>query len=524
MEQPAILKMQEEYSEYLHDESRTVGTADSISFPKTEAEVIAVIKQNNHSRITVQGARTGISGAAVPNGGHILNLSRMDAVLGCRKDENGTFYFRVQPGVILSELRKAIETKKFQTDAWDDASKEAYAEFCRAGAQFFAPDPTETSATIGGMVSCNASGARSYHYGPTRRHVNAIRVALANGDLVALHRGQQMADGRKLQLTTESGTVMEIQLPGFTMPKVKNASGYYVEDGMDAIDLFIGSDGTLGVITEIEVALMPLPAVIWGVTSLFRQEIGSLQYVELLQKNTDKLASIEFFDGDALAILRKQRESSAVFASLPAISEEMNAAVYTEIHADTEEEALAALLNVGAMLTESGGEEADTWVARNQSDLDQLLFFRHAVPESVNMLIDRRRQVYPTISKLGTDMSVPNGQLKHMVEVYREGLSRMNLESAVWGHIGDNHLHVNILPRDPEDYARGKQLHMEWAQETTRLGGAVSAEHGVGKLKRNLLTVMYGEDNIDQMRALKKNFDPNGIFGNGNLFSFEKEA
>ena len=108
-------------------------------------------------------------------------------------------------------------------------------------------------------------------------------------------------------------------------------------------------------------------------------------------------------------------------------------------------------------------------------------------------MIDKRRQTVPGITKLGSDMSVPDGRLLDVMELYRQTLAEGGFEYATWGHIGDNHLHVNILPRDMAEHARGKELFLRWAREVTAMGGAVSAEHGVGKLKAPFLTVMAGD-------------------------------
>jgi len=104
------------------------------------------------------------------------------------------------------------------------------------------------------------------------------------------------------------------------------------------------------------------------------------------------------------------------------------------------------------------------------------------------------------------------------VEMYRRSLKEYDLESATWGHIGNNHLHVNILPRDGEDYRKGKELYAIWAKAVTKMGGAVSAEHGVGKLKRAFLEVMYGRKHMIEMARLKRQLDPYFILGRGNLF------
>lgn len=174
--------------------------------------------------------------------------------------------------------------------------------------------------------------------------------------------------------------------------------------------------------------------------------------------------------------------------------------------------------SLGPCFEEVGGSERDTWVARTDVDRERQRLFRHAVPECVNMLIDRRRRVTPSITKLGSDMSVPDERLHDVVDLYRRTLAETGLESAAWGHIGNNHLHVNILPRDEADFAAGKDLFRAWAREVTAMGGAVSAEHGVGKIKRDFLLTMYGEMHVDEMAHLKAAFDPTGRLNRGNLF------
>ena len=457
----------------------------------------------------------------MPQGGHVLNLSRMDAVLGLRRGGDGTYHLRVQPGVVLANLRKALANKSVPTNGWDEESLAALDELYAGPEQFFPTDPTETSACIGGMVACNASGARSYGYGPVRPHVSALRVVLADGDVVALHRGEARAHGRLLRLVTEAGRSLSLDLPTYEMPHTKNASGYYVADDMDALDLFVGSDGTLGVVTEVELALMPAPAVVWGVSCFFETEAAALDFTVAVRPTLAHAAAIEYFDAGALSILRSQRENSAAFASLPAVEGRFACCVYVELDCDDEDEACAELYAIGDAMRAVGADEADTWVARTDVARECPRFFRHAVPESVNMLIDERRRTNPAITKLGSDMSVPDERLHDVIELYRTTLAEAGLQSAAWGHIGNNHLHVNVLPRGDADFAAGKELFCSWAAEVTRMGGAVSAEHGVGKIKRGFLETMYGPEHVREMARLKRELDPAGQLGRGNLFGEE---
>ena len=519
---PNIHPYTDDYAEYLKDESRTVGQCTCVAFPRTHEEAREIMKAayTEGLPITIQGGRTGLAAGAVPQDGLILNTSKMDRLLGMRRDSNGFYCLRLQPGVILSRLRKDIESKRLNTSGWDEDSLAVYADFTRDREQFFTPDPTETSALIGGMTACNASGARSYKYGPVRSHIASMKVILPTGHSLSLTRGTTFAKGRHLELTCEDGHVLPLDLPTFQMPDTKNASGYYIHDDMDAIDLFIGSDGTLGLMTELEIILRPLPAVIWGTTCFFTDETQAVAFVEAIRPIWgDTAASFEYFDPNALQILRSQRRGNPAFGSLPPIDPTFGCAVYVELHCESEQEAYDRLMVVGDIMATCGGDPNHTWVARSAADKDKLQFFRHAVPESVNMLIDQRKKIDPIITKLGSDMSVPDQYLSAVTEMYRRDLAAEGLEYATWGHIGDNHLHVNVLPRNGEDYRRGKAMFARWAEVITRMGGAVSAEHGVGKLKAPFLTIMYGEQHIDEMRALKQAVDPKGLYGIGNMFS-----
>ena len=500
-----ILPMGSEHEDYLHDESRSTGVADSISFPTTEAEVIEVVNaiRAQGGSITVQGARTGIAAGAVPSGGHILNLQRMNAIGSVRRDaQGGGATITVQPGALLQDVYQAVESEGF----------------------FFPPDPTEASASIGGAVACNASGAMSHYYGPTRRWVRSIRLVLSDGSVLAIARGEHQAQGRAFSLTTDSGRTISGQLPGYAQPAVKSAAGYYVADDMDLLDLFIGMEGTLGVVTEVELILIPSPAARLGLTPFLPSEEAALQFVQVVrgdageESGSIRPVAIEYFDHDALELVRRMKAENPAFEKIPAMSAHFHTAVYVEFHGEDEEMVEEAMLQVLDPLIAVGGSDEDTWVGANPRDLEPLRAFRHAVPEAVNLLIAERKRRFPELTKLGTDMSVPEAQLEAAMAMYRAGLAEPGLESVVFGHIGDNHVHVNILPRDLAEYERGKALYRAWAEQVVEWGGSVSAEHGIGKLKVPMLELMYGEAGIAGMRELKALFDPEGVLNPGNLF------
>jgi D-lactate dehydrogenase (cytochrome) len=405
----------EAYPDCLRDESRRTGRAESISFPVTEADVIRQLQEaaRQGRAVTVQGARTGITGGAVPDGGHILNLSKMDRVGGLhRTADGGGFAITTQPGVLLSELRRRIEKKDFDTAGWSAGAVDALEAFRASGDWFFSPDPTETSASIGGMAACNASGALSFAYGAMRRHITRIRVVLVDGDVLELARPEPRAAGRAFTLTTAAGRAISGTLPGYAMPAVKSAAGYYAQDDMALLDLFIGAEGTLGVITELDLLLLPAPGVRWGVMSFLPDSAAAVTFVEALRAAPERPVAMEYFNGDALRLLRTQKEQNAAFGELPAVPEEWNAAVYLEYHGADEEAVEAQVAAMAELLEAQGGDMEATWLAAEARDMVRLKNFRHALPEAVNMLIDRRRQQEPKLTKLGTDLAVGDAYLR----------------------------------------------------------------------------------------------------------------
>ncbi len=514
---------EKEHEEYLKDESRSVGYAQYISFPKNEDEIKLAIKKAEEMDIplTVQGARTGISAGAVPEGGLVLNLSKMDQVTGMRFcPEEQAFFLTCQPGIVLSTLREKIQNKDFPTAGWTEESLAAYELFNDSQEWFFPPDPTETSATIGGMIACNASGARTFHYGPTRDYINALSLITADGSSLRLKRGENTAEGSRYTLTMENGKKRQGTFPGYSWPKIKNASGYYADKNMDLIDLFIGSEGTLGIVSEAELRLSPAPGEMWSMTAFFEDEESAVNFVIRLREERFPeavVAAIEYFNVHALNLLREQRKTPA-FESIPEISPEYHTAIYFELHGEDEEAVSEAMMQTCDILIEEGGDDEMTWIAVNEKEMEKLHFFRHATPEAVNLCIDERRKESPGLTKLGTDMAVPDCKLKEVIQLYSQSLKETDLEWVMFGHIGDNHIHVNILPNTMEEYEKGKAIYQNWAKEVIAMGGTVSAEHGIGKLKKSFLKDMYGEEGIEAMKAVKKEFDPQERLNKGCLF------
>ncbi len=269
---------------------------------------------------------------------------------------------------------------------------------------------------------------------------------------------------------------------------------------MDAVDLFIGQEGTLGVITEAGLDLTQREDGILTFFAFFGSDIDALNLVSSLRK--ERVLSMEYFDDNSLRILRKK------FLTVP----EAQAAVFFEKEAskDGEGEAIERLSN---LLKKSNAFYDKTWLAQSPHEYEKLREIRHGLPESINEMV--KKNGFP---KIGTDLAVPKKAFNRMLEYYKEGLARSRIEHAIFGHIGECHLHANMLPSSKEEYRRAKELYVKLADKAVRLGGTVSAEHGIGKLKHAYLERQYGRKGVREMAALKREFDPNLILGIENIF------
>jgi D-lactate dehydrogenase (cytochrome) len=473
---------QDEIESFLSDASFIrEGHADRVVLPESVEEVSEILASANRDRVpvTVSGAGTGTVGGRVASGGIVLATDKLNRIKQIVHEERGGFAV-VEAGVILSDLQRAVDQEGL----------------------LYPPDPTERGCFIGGNVATNASGARTFKYGPTRNYIRRLKVVLASGEVLDLRRGEVRADAQgRIRL----GESIEVKLPHYRMPATrKNATGYFVAPEMDAVDLFIGSEGTLGVICEVEVKLLPKPEGLLSGVVFFADETDVLALVREARAHVDARA-VEFFDKESLRFLREK---------YPTIPAEAVAAIFfeQETTAATED----AVLNQWLALLDQHHALSDSWFATNEQDQAKLREFRHQLPVLMNEWFARYRQ-----RKVSTDMAVPDDAFPGLFRLYKETLQSSGLRYTIFGHIGDNHVHVNILPRDETEGARARDLYVEFLKYAASAGGTLSAEHGVGKLKRDYLHFFYTDAQLREMVALKKAFDPNGILGRGNIFSEE---
>ncbi len=467
-----LYSMGEQYEEYLTDESKLCGAAKSISFPQNEEELGAIFSMlPKECPITIQGGKTGIVGGAVPLGGHIMNLSRMTQVLSheWHGDDNATI--TVQPGVTLMDLRKEVG-RRFQQKL------------------FFPPNPTETSATIGGMVASGAQGINGMAYGDTSRYISALGVMDTEGNKTAIERGQTL------------------KLP----------SGQQI----DELDAFFGKEGISGLITQITLELVKKPDGMWGITFFFPQKEQAWQFAQTLRqcdlKNEDaQVAAAEYMDRNTLDCIGQHKENMAKIRELPDIETDVQALVYVELHG--EEAAIEALAErLMEQAADCGSDIDAAWAVTGEANVEKMHALRHAAPETANLCIERARKKDKDITKLATDMVVVGYSFEQSMCEYEQGMLDAGIGGCVFGHVLGNHMHVNLFPQNEDEYKRGIALMRHWAQCVQKKRGAIFSEHGIGKLKQRILGTELLSDYALYCKGIKDSFPHVAYLNQGNIW------
>ncbi len=514
--------------ELLRDEAKFTGHADALVEVTDEAQAAEIMRtaQGLNVPVTVAAAQTSLTGAAVPDGGVILRLKGFDTV-------NPDDPTDVGPGIVLGEYRKKVASLGL----------------------FYPPDPTsEHSCTLGGSVACNASGALSYAYGPTADYVQGLRVLLPTGDILDIRRGDVTSrDG----LFNVPGRLLwpkrcsELIIPG-PKPRAtdwhgcKNVAGLSAGDPMDLIDLFIGSEGILGLILRIETTLLPQRKPHFGLMLYLPTRAATLETVRLLD-----LCTRRFKEGDAgpspelRAVLARLTGSGTVCSledlSLisPSCMEWIGAALgeflsparreritdcfgclYVEQeYPEGEDPTVAAeqwagLVNMLESCDAAEGRPIETELALTENQIRAVRQDRLSVPEKLNELVQ------PGMTKIATDFAVPRQYLPDLIAVHEKVFS--DTVPYIFGHIGNAHLHVNVLPKTPEEALMRQNQVKDIAEHVCALGGTVTAEHGIGKLKRELLRIMLGDRGIEEIRLIKRALDPHEILNRGNMAPYDK--
>ncbi len=443
---------------YLEDASNLKGHAERVFVPADEAALSEILREANRTgtAVTIAGAGTGVTGGRVPFGGWVVSMERFNRL------EIHPGYAVCGAGTLLRDVHAAAQ----------------------ASGQFYPPDPTETGAAIGGNIATNASGSRSLKYGATARWVQRMRVAFADGSVREFGRGEAV--------DFDPGT---IPLPDVT----KNTAGYLLRPGMDWIDLICGSEGTLGVVTEARVGLLPIPKAMLAGVIFFASDEQAVAAADQWRG----LRMLEYMDANSLDVLRER---------YPEMPKEARAVLLMEQELESEDD---PEVDVWIERIEASGALAEaSWFATTAADRERFRKFRHTLPELVNDRVRRSGAL-----KMNTDYAVPLPRNREMMAYYRERLeAEFPGRYVLFGHIGDAHVHVNLFS-DPQNPRHATEVLKDLARRAVELGGTVSAEHGLGKRKAHLLQLQYAPEHLETMRAVKRRLDPANLLGRGTIWT-----
>jgi D-lactate dehydrogenase (cytochrome) len=492
----------------------------------TEADVAAGIRAS--AAVLAIGAQSSLTGGGTPMGEIVLTTSRMNRIEIVSPE-----MVRVGAGVTLTALDAALA----------------------AAGHYYPPAPTFPGAFLGGTIATNAAGAATFKYGTTRDWVQALTVVLAGGDVLDIERGETRAHPDGYFEIELAGGVTRIDVPRYAMPDVaKVSAGYFAAPGMDLIDLFIGSEGTLGIVTEARLRVVAeRPAFCYVLVPFDDRERG-LRFVDRLRNasrdtwrthdpNGIDVSAIEHMDARCLQLLREDGADRANGVSLPA-SAQLALLILLELPAGTRADAVYDAVGragdarppdspivrfltllaeaCGSSLTSSGWlEHVNIAVPGDRAHTEQLLAVREAVPAAVNARIGRaQRSVDPRIEKTAADMIVPFERFGALLDYYDREFARRGLDAAIWGHISDGNVHPNVIPRSFADVEAGRAAILDFGREVARLGGCPLAEHGVGRsrTKQALLEGLYGKSGIADMRSVKRALDPQWKLAPGVVF------
>lgn len=420
--------------------------ADVVVLPADTAAVSAVARVCNDTRtpLVPRGAGTGYTGGAVPvRGGVVLSLERLNRIVHI---DEGNLLAVVEPCVITGDLQDAVE---------------------RVGL-FYPPDPASLrQSAIGGNVAENAGGPRAFKYGVTKQYVLGLEAVLANGDVIRT--------GGKV---------------------VKNVVGY------DLTQLLVGSEGTLGILTQIILRLIPKPPVQVTMRATFENVTAAVEAVSRLIRARVVPAAVELVDGDCLAAVSQYLDGRTL---APAGT---GALLLIEVDGLPEQvQAEAARVEVACR-----GAGATEWLrARDDREREELWKVRREISPSLKVI---------TPLKFNHDVVVPKAQVPALFRLVEDIRRRLGLRIPCFGHVGDGNIHVNIMvtPDDEEEIRRAHEAEGLLFRGVLALEGSISGEHGIGFAKVAYLGWELGAGTIAAMKAVKQALDPNGILNPGKIF------
>lgn len=464
-----LLPDDEGYGSYLEDVVAK-GHPAAVFRPTNAAELKEIIVRCKKHKIpfTPCGSQTSVTGASVATNGILISMEKLDQILQIEPQPNGTARVKVQPGIILS---------KFQ----DEMVRQGF---------FYPPDPTSREEVqLGATIATNATGEDSYHYGPTRNYVLSLEILTAEAIFLRIER-----EKNPLELGRD-----------------KNKAGYLLDE---EIDPFIGSEGTLGIISEVELLVLPKPHPFAGLLLFFQTESEALQAVHRLDESRGllNLRCLEYLDHLATRWIGERSERYKV--------PENCCTLYLKFEIEHEDKIETILENLEEIYLEICGSHKffpESLLAQDYSELVELRRLRHHVPATINEIASMHKRNGG--GKIGSDWWVPLPNLVSQFEFMRSALSSLSdIPVIVFGHIGNGHPHVNLLPANTFQKEAALTATKRCMENAARLNGGVAGEHGLGKIKTWALELQWDRDKIAEMLKVKKIWDPDGLCAPGNLF------
>jgi len=421
---------------------------DAVVAPRNKEEAARIVSFCNEAHIPIvpRGSGTNLCAGTTPlEGGIVLLFKHMNKILEIDEDN---LTARVQPGVITKDLSDAVEAR----------------------ALFYPPDPGSMHISqIGGNISENSGGLRGLKYGVTGDYVLGLEVILPTGELIRT--------GGKL---------------------AKDVAGY------DLTSLYVGSEGTLGIITEATLKLIPKPSYKQTMLALFHDLEAAAETVSAIIANRIIPATLEFLDRATVRVVEDYAQ-----IGLP-----LEAEAILMIEQDGEEMLVQKDIKKIADLCQEN-EAFDVYVAKTEAEAESLLTARRSALSALSRL-------KPTT--ILEDATVPRSEIANMVRAITKIAKKYNVTICTFGHAGDGNLHPTCLTdiRDAEEIERVEKAFAEIFREAIKLGGTITGEHGVGVMKRAFLPLKVGEAGVEAMRQIKLALDPNNIMNPGKMFTTEK--
>jgi D-lactate dehydrogenase (cytochrome) len=491
------------------------GAAAGVVRPRSIDEVSAALRTGD--RILPVGAQSSLTGGATPFGDIVLATEALDSI---RIDGDRVC---VGAGVPLQVVQD---------------------ELAKSG-RWLPPVPTYLGAFAGGAVATCAAGAATFKYGSVREWVDRLTIVLAGGDVLTLSRGEcRAADGR-FTISTASGD-RSIDIPDLRMPDVpKRSAGYHLAPGMDLIDLFIGSEGTLGVIAEATFrtaarpaglcrAFVPVPSEDLAIALVGELRSAAIETWRSADPLGIDISAIEHLDARSIAVVHEDGVDRKLGVAVPSgaavallIDLELSPAgaamnLWKQLESIRDSDAPdSPLVRFCRTLDRAGVlDDAEMALPGDRSRAAAFADLREAVPAGVNRRVARAKQIDGAISKTAADMIVPFDRLGDMMRQCRLLFAERDLDLAVWGHISDGNVHPNLIPHHGDDVRRGRAAILDLGKWVIAAGGCPLAEHGVGRnvIKQELLRELYGSAGVAAMRAIKLSLDPAGSLARGVIF------